>query len=58
MTAIENMGGLGGRGIIIHDRGKYSIYGFAGKIPDQESTMKECRTKNVSQPSVHVRFRN
>src|SRR5262249_27716227 len=53
---LYDLGGGGAEGIIITDKGKYSLYSFIGKVPDQDFSMNRCLTDKIKMPSIHVRF--
>lgn len=56
VQALDGLGGPDAVGLIITDRGKYSPYSIVGKLQYPQTYLDKCRTPNVSQPSIHVRF--
>jgi hypothetical protein len=54
--ALDALGGSGATGVIITNKGKFSLYTISGRSPSQQGALDACRTPNISPPSVHVRF--
>jgi hypothetical protein len=54
LDSLERMGGPGAVGVIVTNKGKYSLYSTVGAVPDQDFEKKRCVTDKVQMPTIRV----